>query len=117
MSYTIETVPTEPIVSNYTDGSSVRQYLFVFASREFFSSDLIDNIENSGFYENLASWVEYQTKIANLPDLESNFLKSQKIEVVSNGYVFEEDTSNARYQIQLRLVYYQDRRYNLWEKD
>lgn len=32
--YTVDTVPCEPVVQKYTDGSDKRQFLFVFASRE-----------------------------------------------------------------------------------
>ena len=38
--YTIETVPTEPILKKYVDGSTIRQYPFVFASRESFGADV-----------------------------------------------------------------------------
>lgn len=32
--YVIEEVPAEPIVKRYVDGSSIRQVLFIFASRD-----------------------------------------------------------------------------------
>lgn len=109
--YTIETVPTEPIFKKYVDGSTIRQYPFVFASRESFGSDVWGNIDTAEFYEDLATWVEIQSNTGNLPEFDSEYRYSISLEVTSSGYVFEEDTDNARYQIQLSLKYYQDRRF------
>ena len=50
--YVIETGIASPIVQNYIDGSSIRQYQFNFGSREYYSLDRVENIQNSTFYEN-----------------------------------------------------------------
>ena len=39
--YCLEVVPCTPILQKYADGSSKNQYLFIFASREYFSEDEI----------------------------------------------------------------------------
>lgn len=109
--YTIETVPTEPILKKYVDGSTIRQYPFVFASRESFGADVWGNIDTADFYEKLSNWVETQSNLRNLPNFDEEYRYSISLEVTSSGYVFQEDTDNARYQIQLVLKYYQDRRY------
>ena len=56
--YSIEEMPIEPILKKYIDGSSIRQYAFIFTSREPYSSDVIQNIDNSGFYEKFADEIE-----------------------------------------------------------
>jgi hypothetical protein len=109
--YTIETVPTEPVYKRYIDGSSIRQYPFVFASREFFGADVWSNIDTSAFYENLSTWVEIQSNLGSLPEFQDKYRISLSLEVTSSGYVFQEDADNARYQIQMVLKYYQDRRF------
>ena len=109
--YTIETVPTEPIFFLFFDSSTIRQYPFVFASRESFGADVWGNIDTADFYERLSTWVETQSNLRNLPQFEDDFRQSLSLEVTSSGYVFQADTDNARYQIQLVLKYYQDRRY------
>lgn len=109
--YTIETVPTEPVFKRYVDGSSVRQYPFVFASREAFGANVWSNLDTSQFYEDLATWVETQSNLRNLPEFGDGLRESLSLEVTSSGYVFQEDADNARYQIQLVLKYYQDRRF------
>lgn len=108
--YTVDSEITSPILRNYTDGSSLRQFDFVFASREKYGADTLQNIENSGFYEDFANWIEVQSNTEKLPELDQ-YRIPQYIEVLSRDYIFDSDDSTARYQIQLRFVYYQDRRY------
>lgn len=109
--YTIDGAMTSPILRKYADGSSLRQFNFVFASREKYGSDTLQNIANSGFYEDFADWIETQSDLGNLPELDE-YRIPQYLEVLSGGYVFDTTDSTARYQIQLKFVYYQDRRYN-----
>lgn len=108
--YTVDGEITSPILRQYTDGSSLRQFEFVFASREKYGADTLQNIENSGFYEDFADWIERQSNAGNLPEL-GKYRVPQYIEVLSRDYIFDSDDSTARYQIQLKFVYYQDRRY------
>lgn len=102
--YTIETVPCEPIVKKYTDGSTIRQYEFIFASREYFSEDVITNIENLGFYQKFEEWINERNEKGILPDL-GDERTPVGIEVLTQGYAFAVDSDTARYQIHLRLTY------------
>lgn len=102
--YTIETGIFEPTIQRYIDGSSERQYQFQFGSREFYSMDRVQNIENSTFYEEFADWVEEQSLAGNLPELPEG-MYTEEIEVLSPGYIFDGAMENARYQISLRLLY------------
>ncbi|MCM1506615.1 MAG: hypothetical protein NC177_05705 [Ruminococcus flavefaciens] len=108
--YTIDGEMTDPILRRYTDGSSLRQFNFIFASREAYGADTLQNVANSGFYEDFADWIETQSNIGNLPKLDK-YRIPQYIEIQSNNYIFDTNDSTARYQIQLKFVYYQDRRY------
>lgn len=105
--YTIEVLTCNPILKTYVDGSSKRQYLFAFGSREYYSQERLQNIQNSAFYEKLADWVEAQNKAGNLPELPDG-MEALGIYVVSPGYLFDNSMQNARYQIQLRLEYYKE---------
>ena len=102
--YSIEEVPSDVVIQKYVDGSSKRQYVFVFASREIYSEDVIDNINNSGFYEDFAEWLEEQTNNDNLPFIGDD-KEVLKIEAMTNGYAFKTDVDTARYQIQCRMIY------------
>lgn len=104
--YSIESVPVNSVIRTYLDGSQERQFVFVFASRLYYSDETKNNIENSGFYENFSDWLDEQTKCGNLPIMREG-LTPTKIEAMSSGYLFDisGDLSNARYQIQCRLTY------------
>lgn len=105
--YTIEVLPCDPVVKRYLGGSTVRQYLFAFGSREFYSQERLQNIQNSAFYERLADWVETGSMSGVLPELPDG-MEAQQLEVVSSGYLFDGSMTNARYQIQLRLLYFKE---------
>ena len=104
--YSIEQVPTNSVIQTYLDGSQERQFVFVFASRLYYSDETRNNIENCGFYEAFSDWLDEQTKTGNLPIMREG-LTPTKIEAMSSGYLFDVsgDLSNARYQIQCRLIY------------
>lgn len=105
--YTIEVLPCDPVVKRYLGGSTIRQYLFAFGSREFYSQERLQNIQNSAFYERLADWVETRSMSGVLPELPDG-MEAQQLEVVSSGYLFDGSMTNARYQIQLRLLYFKE---------
>lgn len=105
--YTIETGIFDPVIQRYVDGSSERQYQFQFGSREFYSMDRVQNIENSTFYEEFADWVEMKSNEGELPELPKG-MHAEELEVLSPGYIFDGAMKNARYQIPLRLVYFKE---------
>lgn len=105
--YSIDGTPVEPVVKKYIDGGSLRQFNFVFSSIEYYGQDVINNINNSGFYEDFAAWIEVQNKAGILPKLD-NGRKAVRIETLNTGYLFGNSPDRARYQIQCRLVYYTD---------
>lgn len=105
--YSIDTTPATEIVKQYTDGSSIRQYLFVFRSVNEYGNDELQNLANSGFYEQLSEWLEQQSKGGNFPELPEG--KTQiKIEAQSTGYLFTAGPDVGKYQIQCRLQYLQE---------
>lgn len=103
--YSIEEVPIEPIVKKYVNGDSIRQYAFIFTSREPYGIDVLQNIDNSGFYEKFADEVEEKNNKDILPLLD-NGLEPLEIKVTSTGYAFAVTEDTAQYQINLRLKYF-----------
>ena len=104
--YVVESVPSSGVIKRYADGGVLRQYLFIFGSREYYSGKVLEQLERSGFYEDFAGWIESQEKKGIYPVLPDG-LVAQKIEVTSTGYMLDATEKNARYQIQCRLVYYE----------
>lgn len=105
--YSVDGTPVKRIVTQYVDGSSIRQYAFVFGSVESYGQDARNNIANSGFYDDFCDWLEQQTAAGNLPDLGEG-KQALSIEAQSTGYLFESGADTAYYQVQCRLVYFQE---------
>lgn len=103
--YSIEEIPIEPIVKGYVNGDSIRQYAFIFTSREPYGIDVLTNIDNSGFYEKLADEIEINNNNGILPLLD-NGLEALEIEITSTGYAIAVTEDTAQFQIQLRLKYF-----------
>lgn len=104
--YTVEAVPCEPVLRQYTDGSAMKQFLFVFASRETYSADVAENTANMAFYEALERWLRANDDRGVLPALDGR--EACGIEVLTAGYVLDADSSAARYQMQVRLTYLEE---------
>ena len=96
--------PVLRLSKKYADGSAKCQYLFIFASRELYSEDEHLNMSNLEFYERLEEWIAEQNINSHLPELPEN-CTAQSITVLSSGYVMDNDTKTARYQIQCQLKY------------
>ncbi|NFH81724.1 chloramphenicol resistance protein [Clostridium botulinum] len=107
-SFSIEEVPTEPIVKKYLDGSTLRQYQFVFCSREPYSAEILQNIDNSGFYEDFSNEIEDKSSKNILPTGIDN-IEPAEFKVVSSAYVVSTDEDTAMYQINLKFKYLKKR--------
>ncbi len=102
--FTLERIPGEPVLRQYTDGGCIKQVLFVFASRSYYGADVELCAENQALFEALEEWIAENDREGVLPDLSGGRIP-EGIEVQSSGYVFAEDANSARYQMQLRLIY------------
>ena len=102
--YVIEPIPMEPVIRQYADGSSLRQFVFQFGSREYFGADVIQNMRNTEFYEDFSELIEDNNRKGVLPKING----IQSIECLNNGTINEDNTDNAKYVIQMRITYYKD---------
>ena len=101
--YELETGMTTPVIRTYLDGSSVRQYMFNFNSREYFSMDRFQMIQNSTF----CNWVEEQNFLENFPEMPEG-CEAQALTVLTPGFMLDATMINARYQVQLQLQYFKE---------
>lgn len=105
-SYSLDVVPCKEVVKAYTDGSSIRQFLFTFATRTSYGAEIRKQLDNIGLFENFAAWIESNNRNKVFPALSGGRV-AQKIEVSTSGYAFIPGGDTARYQIQCRLEYFQ----------
>lgn len=103
--YSIETTPCDPIIKRYVNGDSVRQYQFMFVSRDAYGQQTRQNLDNLGFYERFSDWMESQSKARVFPCLPAG-MTPRKIEALTVGYPMETDPDSAKYMIQCKLTYY-----------
>lgn len=105
--WSVDVVPCTEVVKRYLDGSAVKQFLFVLASRYVHGKDVRQNTDNLAFYEGFSRWVEARNRERALPELGEG-RTARRVEVTTSGYPFQVDEhGTARYQIQLKLTYYQ----------
>lgn len=105
--YSVDVIPCKETVRAYLDGSAVKQFDFVLASRDYHSGDAAQNADNLGFYEAFSHWVEEQNRRRALPALDQG-RSARRVEVTTSGYPFlVDDHGTARYQIQLKMTYFQ----------
>lgn len=100
-SYTIEPIPIEPILRQYADGGSLRQYDFQFGSREFYDDSVAQNIANLEFYEKFQEEIERNNSNGVRPDIPG----IQSIECTSHGTLDGTESGTAKYVIQMKITY------------
>lgn len=104
VTYTIEPIPSEYILTPYSDGSSLRQFIFQFSSREYYDESVAQQISNLGFYEKFQNEIERNNNNKILPDIEG----IQSIECLNYGTIQDIQTGTAKYGIQMRITYFRD---------
>lgn len=99
--FAIVPIPVNPIVKKYIDGSSLRQYQFQLISCNDYGADVMQNMANSKFYEDLYELIETNNDNGILPDIKG----IESIECLNNGAILNVSTNSARYSIQMRITY------------
>ena len=99
--YSIEKISCEPVIKQYIDGSTIRQYQFALTSIKLYDSNYSINMENNDFYELFEQWIKKQNDANNFPDIEGVYA----IEVIQDSSLETKETDTAKYQIQLRVLY------------
>lgn len=108
--YSLDTIPCEEVLKRYRDGSAMKQFQFVVASRRIYDQNIAQNLSNLDFFEDLTEWVEQKARARELPVMDKD-RTAQKIVVTSTAYPFVvSEDGKARYQLQMRLEYFSKRR-------
>ena len=76
---------------------------FIFASKAPYGSDIKQNLENLGFWQDVVSWIWEQNDAQNFPEWDGGHVKS--IVPTLTGALTQAGSDAARYQIQLRVSY------------
>lgn len=99
--FAIIPIAVNPILKKYIDGSSLRQYQFQLISCNYYGADVLQNMANSKFYEELYDKIETFNDEGVLPDIKG----IESIECLNNGAILDVTTNTARYSIQMKITY------------
>lgn len=105
--YSIEPVKEETVLRQYTDGGSVRQYMFVLESREKFDGNVETAVANREFYEKFAAWLDEQSSNGSLPILSLPNMTALSIGAVKSSEIIKEEEQTAVYRIECSFKYSQ----------
>mgnify|MGYP002737068413 CR=1 FL=1 len=106
-SYSLDSDPSYT-VTTYMDGTQTAERTYVISSREAIGDDIAQNAANLEWYDNLAAWIRRQRRTRNWPDIGKGRTVSN-ISVVSTPHPFGvNEDGKARYQIQIKLNYYEE---------
>lgn len=83
--------------------SSVQELNYIFASIFAYSRDILQNLQNLGFFADIIEWIYAQNAAKNFPEIEEGTVLS--IMPTLSPYVFDADSDSGRYQIQLKISY------------
>ncbi len=99
--FAIIPIAVDPILERYVDGTSLRQYQFQLISCNDYGADVMQNIDNSTFYEQLYNLIEENNNKNILPKIDGIV----SIECLNNGAILDATTNTAKYAIQMKITY------------
>lgn len=105
--YAIYTTPTAMKYSRDILGNvyfnPIQELNYIFSSLFAYSRDILQNLQNLGFFSDVINWIYQQNTKKNFPEIEEGTVLS--IMPTLSPYVFDADSDSARYQIQLKIRY------------
>lgn len=105
----VDSEPSDRIVTRYLDGSSKRRLVFTISSRNFYTTEIQNQKQNIEAFEQLSEWLDKQRFLRNVPQLEAG-KTALSIEMTSSPYpiLVDEATATARYQASCEIIYLQE---------
>jgi len=99
--YSIDRIPSQPIINKWIIGTTKRRDLYSFRSRRSYSQDTINNLENIGFFEEFESKILNKNLNGELPNIDG----IESIECLNTGTLNNANTNTAEFDIQIQITY------------
>lgn len=99
--YSIDKMPVQTEVEKWIIGPTIRRDVFSFRSRVAYSQDVINNLENIGFFEEFEDKIKTNNEKGVLPEIDN----IEKIECLNCGTMNVADTNTATFDIQIQVTY------------
>lgn len=100
-SYSIDKIPTERIEERWLFGGKLCQDTYTFRSRFEYTSDVADQLDNVGFWEEFENKIDYNNKNRIFPNIDG----IEKIECLDSGSVAYADGNTCEMNIQIKITY------------
>ena len=101
--YSIDKIPADSTIENWIIPFYKKKDIYSLRSRENYSSDVINNLQNIGFFEKLEKKINSNNSKGIRPDIKG----IEKIECLTAGAFNSSDPSGktAEFSIQLQITY------------
>ena len=80
-----------------------QQQNFIFAAKVPYGKDTAQNLDNLGFFQDVANWIARQNAIGNFPEWNDGTITA--IECTNTGAPVQTGANEARYQFQIKVTY------------
>lgn len=102
--YSLDRVPSQPIVSKWVIGTAIKKDVYSFRSRKSYSQDTINNLANIGFFEAFEQEINEKNLKGELPNIDG----IRSIEYLSTGTLSNATTNTAEFDIQIQITYLEE---------
>ena len=99
--YSLDKIPTDSIITPWIMGVELHQDVFSFKSRKAYSQDIINNLENIGFFEKFENLIETNNKRHIWPEIKG----IESIHCLNTGTLKSVDGTEAIFDIQIQIQY------------
>lgn len=104
--YVIQRVEADEILKKYSDGGELKQFVFIFGSRERIGGQVKEHLAIANFYEQISEWIVQKNNRGELPQLGAG-KTAQSITVLTPGFMKDQAGDCARYQLRCKLIYFE----------
>lgn len=99
--YSLDKIPTASKVEKWICDLEIHKDVYSFRSRMSYSQDVMNNLQNVGFFEIFESIIYSNNKKGILPEIEG----IESIECLNHGSMTDETTNTCEFDIQLQIKY------------
>ena len=83
--------------------ADIQNLNYTFMCRDRYGSDVVQNIENAGFYQDIVRWIQDQTIARNFPKISAGEVIA--VNPTLTPFYSEINPTSAIYQIQIQVQY------------
>jgi hypothetical protein len=99
--YSLDKMPTNSTVEKWITGFEIHKDVYSFRSRQEYSANEINNLQNIGFFETFESIIKSNNKKGVLPKIKG----IESIECLNCGTMLSADANTAIFDIQIQITY------------